>query len=136
MRLRRQRRRKKGQSLVETMIGFLILIPIGLIAVNLVTLISCSQSNEQWAELAARAAASTGNEQNAIQAAEDALTDCEINNVVQSIQIDEMKFDVGTQQVSVSTMMEVKMPVPLPWFSQVTCHASSVQPIVSTPAPR
>lgn len=131
----RRRRRKHGASLVETMVGFIILIPIGLAAVDLVTLISCSQNNEQWAELAARAAAGMHSEQGAIKAAEDAISDCEITPVVLALQIDELKFDVRAQQVSVSTAMEVKMPIPFPWLSQVTCHANSVQPIVSTPAP-
>jgi hypothetical protein len=37
------------------MVGFIVLIPIALFAVDVVALMSTAQTNEQWAETAARA---------------------------------------------------------------------------------
>ncbi len=128
--------RNRGQSLIETMIGFMVLIPIGLAAVNVVTLVSTSQNNEQWAEIAARAAATRPEKTSALKAAQDALTECEINSIVKSVEITNMRFDLATGHVTVNTSMQVQLPVPIPGFSEVNCQASSIQPIVSTPAPR
>lgn len=114
----------------------MVLIPIGLASVNVVCLISTSQSNEQWAETAARAASLRPDEGTAAKAATEALTDCERNSIVQDIQMTKIDFDLGSGHVTVSTAMDVKLPVPIPGFSQVTCTATSIQPIVSTPAQR
>lgn len=133
---RRSRRRKKGQSLIEAMIGFMVLIPIGLAAVNVVCLISTSQTNEQWAEIAARAAATKVDQAGASKAATEALGDLELNQIIQEVQVSNTDFSLATGHVTVFTTMKVKLPVPIPGFSEVTCSASSIQPIVSTPAPR
>jgi Flp pilus assembly protein TadG len=132
----RRRRRRKGQSLIEAMIGFMVLIPIGLAAVNVVCLVSSSQTNEQWAEIAARAAATRLCEADALKAANESLSDLERNQIIEDIQITKTDFDLISGHVSIFTTMKVKLPVPIPGFSEVTCTASSIQPIVSTPAPR
>lgn len=133
---KRQKRRSRGQSLIETMIGFIVLIPIGLAAVNVVCLVSTTQTNEQMAELAARAAAQRVCITSAKKAASDVIADCERNSIVQNIQLTDIDFDPANGHVTVNTEMEVKLPVPIPGFSVATCKASSVQPIISTPAPR
>jgi Flp pilus assembly protein TadG len=133
---RRNRRRKKGQSLIEAMIGFMVLIPIGLAAVNVVCLVSTSQTNEQWAEIAARAAATRTDQGSAMKAATEALSDLERNQIIEDVQISSTDFNLATGHVTVFTSMKVKLPVPIPGFSEVNCAASSIQPIVSTPAPR
>lgn len=133
---RRSRRRTKGQSLVEAMIGFMVLIPIGLAAVNVVCLVSTSQTNEQWAEIAARAAATRSCKAMAEKAAVEALSDLERNQIIADVQVTNTDFNLATGHVAVATSMKVKLPVPIPGFSEVTCAASSIQPIVSTPAPR
>ncbi|MBX3074536.1 hypothetical protein KF913_11445 [Candidatus Obscuribacterales bacterium] len=132
----KRRRRSRGQSLIEALVGFMVLIPIGLAAVNVVCLISTSQNNEQWAETAARAAALRIDKSSATKAASDALSDCEHNSIVQNIQMTNLDFNLGTGHVTVSTAMDVKLPVPIPGFSTATCTATSIQPIVSTPASR
>lgn len=129
-------RRNRGQSLIEALVGFIVLIPIGLAAVNVVCLISTTQNNEQWAETAARAAALRVDKASATKAATEALTDCERNTIVQNIQLTNLDFNLGTGHVTVSTAMDVKLPVPIPGFSAVTCTATSIQPIVATPAQR
>ena len=127
-------RGKKGQSLVEAMIGFMVLIPIGLMVVNLVTVLSATQANEQWAESAARAAACRGDMISAKQAAEVALQRFQPSNVMNSIQVDQVQYDPVKGQVTVSTIMMVTVPVPSPLLNTMECHAASVQPIVAIPA--
>ncbi len=132
----RGKRSRRGLSLVETAIGFIILIPIGLVAIDIVTLFSASQNNEQWSEMAARAAATSGDQKSAEKAAEMALADFTSTPVMQNLTISDVDFDVAHGNVQVVTAMQVKLPVPFPGFSEVTCTASAIQPIVSFPAPR
>ena len=121
--------------MVEVMIAFLVLVPIGLVSVDLVAFISSAQQNEQIAEMAARAAATQVNEQKARDAAQDALGHFHTTGVISSFALDDVKFDLGAGTVYVSILMDLRMPVPFPGFSTMTCHASSLQPIVSTPTP-
>lgn len=123
-----------GQSLVEAMIGFLVLIPIGLMVINLVTVVTATQANEQWAEAAARAAACQGTMAGAERAAQLALERFKPSNVMNSVQVEKVQFDPVNGQVSVSTVMEVSVPVPSPLLSKMQCHAASIQPIVAIPA--
>jgi hypothetical protein len=128
--------RKKGQSLIEVMVGLLVIIPIGLAAVDIVVLTNASQNNEEIAETAARAASTKANAASATNAVQQIVQRVTLNNVVQDLQIDDVNFDLGKGTVSVSLIMTVKMPVPFPNFSTVSCKAGAIQPIVSTPAPR
>ena len=133
--LRRRKRNRKGQSLVETMAGFFILIPLGLFFFDLVTMMTAGQTNEQWAEIASRAAATQTSEQMALKSAETAISKCTTTSVIQNVQIEAVKFDTQQGQVSVSTVMTVKLPVPFPYFNQVQLRAAAIEPIVSAQAP-
>ncbi len=104
-------------------------------ALDLTVLVTTSQSNEQWAELAARSAASQANAQNARLTAESCLAKAKTSNIVQSVALEGVDYDLGKGQVTIKTKMLVNMPVPFPFLSQVECHASAIQPIVATPAP-
>jgi len=104
-------------------------------ALDLTVLVTTSQSNEQWAELAARSAASQANAQNARLTAESCLAKAKTSNIVQSVALEGVDYDLGKGQVTIKTKMLVNMPVPFPFLSQVECHARAIQPIVATPAP-
>lgn len=116
------------------MIGLIVIIPIGLAAVDIVVLTNASQNNEELCEIAARAASTKGNEASATKAVQDIVDGVQLNNVVQEVVIDDVKYNLNTGQVSVSLIMKVHMPVPFPNFDTVSCRAGAVQPIVSTPA--
>jgi Flp pilus assembly protein TadG len=131
----RKLRRRNGQSLVETMIAFLVLIPIGLVALDMTVFISSTQQNEQLAETAARSAATTGDEGGARLVAQDAIDHFQTSAVIQSVSLDFVKFDTGTGFVQVGILMDVKLPVPFPGYSVINCRASATQPIVSTRPP-
>ncbi len=128
-------RREKAQSLVETMVAFFILIPIGLIGIDLTVLFSSTQQNEQLAEQATRAAASQGSQDAARLAAQGALDRFTPSGITTSVTLQDLKYDLTAGTVSVSTEMTVKLPVPFPYFSQAIVSASSVHPLVSIPAP-
>lgn len=129
-------RNRQGQSLIEVMTAFLILIPVGLGGLDLFTYVSVSQQNEQLAETACRAAATKDSEHAALDAAQDACNHVVVSSIIQSANLQQVSFDPASGFVTVTTSMQVKMPVPLPFFSNTTCQANAIQPIVSTPAPR
>lgn len=122
--------------MVETMVGFIIIVPIGLAAIDIVILLSTSQSNEQWAEMAAKSASRRGNEQDALKAAQDTISQCTRDNVVTNIQVADVNFDITHGQITVDTVMDVNLPIPIPFMPpQVQFRANSTVPIVSTRAP-
>ena len=129
------RRSKRGQSLVEAVIGMVVIIPIGLAALDMVVFTQVAQQNEELVEMSARAAAQRGDQASAYKAVQDVVSRVQTSSVIQDVVIQNVTFDLAKGQVSVNTAMTVRVPVPLPWLSIVTCQASSVQPIVSTPAP-
>lgn len=129
------RKRSSGSSMVETLAGFVVLIPIALAAVDVVAFVSAVDSNEHLAEAAARGAAKAASQDGAQTIAEDVVKHCTPPWMVQHIMIDDVEYNVGKGMVSVATLMQVKLPVPVPGYSEVSCRASSIEPIVFTPAP-
>jgi Flp pilus assembly protein TadG len=127
-------RSRRGSSLVEAIVGFIVIIPIGLAAVDVATLISTSQTNEQVAEQAARAAACQRSQQGAQKAAEESLAQTQTSNIITSINIDPVVIDPVQGTVTVFSNMQVRMPIPLPFLTQFDLRAASIQPIVSFPA--
>jgi Flp pilus assembly protein TadG len=119
---------------VEAVVGFIVIIPIGLAAVDVATLVSASQSNEQIAEQAARAAACQRSDVGAQKAAEEVVEQTELNNIITSVNIDQVTFNPAAGQVTVFSNMQVKMPVPLPFLNTFDLRAQAIQPIVSFPA--
>ncbi len=68
--------------------GFVVIIPIGLAAVDVATLISASQTNEQIAEQAARAAGCQRSDKGAHkQAAEESVSQTQLSNIITSIAV-------------------------------------------------
>jgi hypothetical protein len=128
-------RRKSGSSMVETLAGFVVLIPIALAAVDVVAFVSAVDSNEHLAEAAARGAAKATGQDSAQTLAEDVVKHCTPPWMVQNVLVDDVEYNVGKGMVSVATLMKMKLPVPLPGYSEISCRASSIEPIVSTPAP-
>lgn len=73
----RQKRQQRttGQSLIETMAGFMLLIPLGLFSYDLTYILAANQNNENLAENCARAAANHNDLASAKQAALLAIED-------------------------------------------------------------
>ncbi|HEY9785205.1 MAG TPA: hypothetical protein V6D17_07370 [Candidatus Obscuribacterales bacterium] len=128
--------RRKGQSLVESLVGLMILIPIGLAAFDVVTMVSCYHANEQVADSCARAAATRADQGAAVKAAEDAVEHSQIPGAALSVGVQSIEYNLGTGMVTAVTTMQIKLPVPLPYVSQMTIKSTAVVPIVGTPAPQ
>jgi Flp pilus assembly protein TadG len=124
-----------GTSLIETLAGFAIIIPIGLLAVDLTMVVSASQLNERLAEDAARAAGNQSTEQDARAAAQTAISSYQITSPISAVTLTNVNFDPGNAQVQVISQMIVNLPVPITTLDKVTLNADAVQPIVSIPAP-
>lgn len=134
--MRRQRvRSTRGQNLIEALAGFVILIPIGLAAIDLVAFVSACESNEHLAETASRAAARAPGQAEAQASAEDAVKHCQPVWMVQHVFVDDVEYSCDKGMVSVVTIMQLKLPIPIPGTTEINCRASSIEPIVYTPAP-
>jgi Flp pilus assembly protein TadG len=128
-------RSEKGQSLVEVMAGFMVFIPLAFLAVDVVGVTSASQSNEQLAESLARVAGNQGSQAMAQRAAEDAVSNFQTNPTITAVTLELVKYDVGLGQVSITTAMNFKLPIPMPGYTTMILRSNAVQPIVATPAP-
>jgi len=133
--MRRKRRGRKGVSLIEAMIGLIVIIPIGLAAIDMYTFMVVAQQNEELSETAARVAATKGSQQGAEAAISEIIDRVQISSVIKSVNADQIKYDPVAQKVTVTTSMLVHMPVPFPNYTDLNCQATSMEPIVATPAP-
>lgn len=91
--------------------------------------------NEEWAETAAKAAARQMDSRMARETAEKCVMQVPLSDLVQSVRVNEVKFDPAEGHVKVTTLMEVKLPISFPNFEVVTFRHQAIQPIVSTRAP-
>lgn len=130
-----KRKRKRGQSLIETLAGFLILIPLGLFSFDLTVLLMANETNRQIAENAARAAANQLGLSRATQAAIGAVNKTPKSGTITNITILDLNYDVGTGKVSVTTEIDVQLPVTFPGVGKINLRSTAVQPIVAIPAP-
>lgn len=130
-----KRKRKRGQSLIETLAGFLILIPLGLFSFDLTVLLMANETNRQIAENAARAAANQLGLSRATQAAIGAVNKTPKSGTITNITILDLNYDVGTGKVSVTTEIDVQLPITFPGVGKINLRCTAVQPIVAIPAP-
>jgi Flp pilus assembly protein TadG len=130
-----KRRRKLGQALIETLAGFLVLIPLGLFSFDLTVLLMANETNRQIAENAARAAANQLGLSRATQAAIGAINKTPKSGTITNITILDLNYDVGTGKVSVTTEVDVQLPVTFPGAGKINLRSTAVQPIVAIPAP-
>jgi hypothetical protein len=117
------------------MAGFVILIPIALLALDMVMTVAASQINEHLAEDAARAASSQICGIDARAAAATSLASYSPKSYITSVEITDFTYDLPNSQVRVVTSMQVKLPVPIAKLACITLRADAVQPIVGIPAP-
>jgi hypothetical protein len=127
-------RGERGASLIEAIIGFCILLPLIVFAIDVARVTSMAQANEEFAEQLARLCSSVQNQNNAQKACIDVIAQYQKPANVLSLDLNAVKFDLGLQQVSITTSMDIALPVPM--FGQKTHRvtATAMQPVISFPA--
>ncbi len=128
------RSRRCGQSLIETLAGFMLLIPLGLFSYDLTYILAANQNNENLAENAARAAANHGDLASAKQAAQLAVDDFKKSSTFNNINLTNFSYNLGSGEINLTTEMVVTLPVPFASWTTMTINAQSLQTIVGTPA--
>lgn len=128
--------KRKGQSLVETLAGFIILIPLGLFSYDLTFVLMANQANERLADSAARAAANHADNSSAKKAALLTIEDFQQRSSYGKTSLADFEFNTANnEQVILITQMVVKLPVSFGEWKNMTISAKGVQPIVGIPAP-
>lgn len=151
----------KGQSLIETLVGIIFLIPIVLFMFNVFTLILTSQTHDVVLKDAARAAASGSTPAEGTTNARAVVTTFNTktfspNGLIEGITMTGNYTDrngavtafgplnggnapgapaavsAGNSTVSVRSRMTVRLPVPVP-IARFTFQAAAIEPLVGQP---
>ncbi len=130
-------RQRLGQSLMETMAGLIILVPIGLFSYDLTYILIANENNEKLADNAARAAANHADSSSAQLAAQQAIDDFQTSANYGKTTLAAFEYDMeGSGQISLITQIDTKLPVSFgPWKS-ISINAKGVQPIIGIPISR
>ncbi len=131
----RKHRSKTGQSLIETLLGMVIIIPLGLASVDITAMVVANHLNEHLADRAARAAANQVDAAQAQTTAQKIIDSYVITSPINEVDLNNVVYDLNIEQVTVFTSVSVNLPIPFGTTNQVVLHASSTEPIVATPAP-
>lgn len=154
------RRRSVGQSIIETVVGIIFLVPIVLFLFDVAVLVLSNTANDNLAKSAARAAASAtdasgkGTGDKGFDAAKSIAANFSPSAIINPVGGGKSSFVTGFEwngggsngnvkngeaitpspsegQVAVITTMEVTLPVPFPGWSKIEFKAKAVEPIVS-----
>ncbi|MBX9952679.1 MAG: hypothetical protein K2Y39_26125 [Candidatus Obscuribacterales bacterium] len=130
-------RKIRGNALIESIVGVgIVFVPLVLFAADLAVMFHAAHANEEFAEQLARLCSTLPDKSNAAQACSDVIRQYHLPSNISKLEYSNLNFDVGTQEVSLTTSMIVTMPVPFPGYERVTVSANVKQPIVSVPVPR
>lgn len=129
--MKAQRRKSRGSGLMEAVMAAIILVPIALALLDLTVMVIANSMNDTAAKNAARAAANQPEGGAAFAAAQKALATFQASTLVKSLTLNDFDYPAGGNgSVSLTTKMEVKLPVPFPGFAGYTFTARDVEPIV------
>ena len=132
-----RQRLNRAQSLIETMAGLILIIPLGLFSYDLTYILIANQNNEKLADNAARAAANHPDNISAQVAAQDAIADFQQTANYGTITLIDFDYNNGSNgQVSLVTQLNIKLPVAFGSWQSVIVRAKGVQPIVGIPIAR
>ena len=126
----------RGQSIMEVVVGLIVLIPIILLAVDATFLLTANRANQELAHNIARSAANQRSADTAEQAARKTVDEYARTSMIESVTLSEFSFDTTSKIVTAGTLMKVGLPVPIPGISVVQLNAQWAEPIVALPAAR
>jgi hypothetical protein len=129
-------RNSKGQVFVEVLCGMFILIPIALLALDLIVLILGNSANDSLAKNCARAAANQQTAEKAQDAAQQVVKDFPFSPLIEKVELDtsKLKFD-SKENVTTETVLTVRIPITLPGTKQkIAFRARATEPVVGVSA--
>lgn len=126
---------RTGSSLIEIMAGFFVFIPLCMLGADVAVLFLAAHANEEFAEQLARVCATLPDKANAIKASQDVIKQYHLPPNVRDLRLSNLEFDLGNQEITITTSMDVKLPVPAPGYAISTVTANVKQPILSIPSP-
>lgn len=132
-------RHRSGQSIIELMAGLVVLVPVALFLLDLGVLVLSNQIADTNAKNAARAAANQPTKALAEGAAAKALERYKDTGAgfVKSLKVQDLNY-VPDDRVAVTTLMEVELPVPVPFGlldNKPKFVTQAVEPIVTKSTP-
>lgn len=144
--IRNKRRTAKAQSLVETVAGLVVLVPVVLALLDIGVLVIAGTISNNLAKQAARAAANTTDEKAADLAVQDAAKQFPASSTFTNAKLSIRDYDPqkGSKaynymgSVTVDATVTVVLPVPVPMFNvgpSVNISTQSTEPIVAVPPP-
>lgn len=133
-------RRQKGSSLIETVMGSIIIIMIALFLVDVAAVVVCQTQNDALAKHCARSAANQIDYATGQNAMNDVVNEFKKNNKsnICTYQKSVLGADAGWTQVVARTEVTCVFPVPIPFGpSQMNFDAEATEPVVGNvpPAP-
>lgn len=135
-------RKQRAQSIIETVVGIIFLIPLVLFLLDVSVLVMAQTANDNLAKSAARAAASAtagpgqlGNAGVGIAAAQRVVNEFATSSIITQKQMTNPDYNLGTGNVTIGTQITVVPPVTFPGFSSFQFRAQATEPIVALPPP-
>lgn len=132
----------RGQAMLEVLVvAIAFLIPISLFAVDIFCCLAANSITDQYTKIAARAAASQPDQDNAQRAAEKAIEKFPKSEMLTDFKIDPVEYNPanpsqpGSQgTVRIKSTLSVKLPVPIPFLdTNPIFEARAVEPITALP---
>lgn len=137
--VRRRRSKAAGQSILEVLLGCLVLVPIALAIIDLAVVVIGGEIVSDLAKQAARAAGNSPTMAEATTAVADVQTQFSKSPTYQNLALKLARYD-GTYdgQVTVTSSVTVLLPVPIPFLHvgpTIDLNAQASDAIVSLPPP-
>ncbi|MBX9772277.1 MAG: hypothetical protein K2X29_12950 [Candidatus Obscuribacterales bacterium] len=124
---------RKGQSIIEVVVGIILIVIAVLALVDIVVVIQAGMINGDLAAKAARAAANQEDSASATSVAEEAANKFATSTIISSV--DSVKVTLNspaTGQLTVDSTIKVNVPFPIPGLNlnPVTLTTQSVGPML------
>ena len=130
----------KGQSIIEVVVGGVILVPIVLAIIDMAVVVLGGEICNDLAKQAARAAANTANKVDALAAVLDVQNHFAASNTYSGLYLTLSQYD-GTYDglATVQGGVTITLPVPVPFFNvgpNMGVKSQATEAIVGIPPPR
>jgi|GEM_PF-6327487 len=124
---------KKGQSIIEVVVGIILIVLALLALADIVIVIQAGMVNGDLAARAARAAANQEDSASATSVAEDVANKFATSTIISSVDSVKVTLDSPANgQLTVDSTIKVNVPFPIPGLNlnPVTLHTQSVGPML------